>query len=326
MAPAKRAKRTKAMAPSPTKKAKLKNDNTDTEVPVPHNSTSQVPVPHNSTSSTVPVPDDSASSEVPVPDNSIHALVKLIQKSIEKSTSPEQAKELHLELKKLTKVAEDKKFEVMKGSNDLQDGCLVELIESQQGTDEEFSTETTAKFTAGPKRTPFSITITDYWCDWGSGDPGFTVIWKSDLFYAFETSYGDPFRFDEIKQKDINSFLKKAGFGSKPVTRLAADGKVADAKMLKRFAYAEVINEALELLKDEHPWDRYPPDAVKLELGNNSIYPLMGLGRWKRWKENEREWAGAGKLYDYKKQLVLVSGAVLPPREAQQDEDDEESE
>ena len=275
-------KRTKSTAPSPTKKAKINKNDTD-------------------------------------------ALVKLVQEGIENTTSPEEAEELHLELKKLAEAAKDKKFDLKKGSNDFRDGCLVELIESKQGITDDYNipgTETSAKFTAGPKRTPFSIHILYF-----NGFEGeYSIHMKSKLFRAEE---GENDNFDEIKQKDINAFLKKAGFGLKPVTRLTADGKVTDAKMLKRFAYAEVINEALELLGDKHEWDEYPGE--KLELGNDSIYPLMGLGHWKHWKENERELPGGFTSYTPMRQLVLVSGAVLPPRgprgndESDNDQDNDES-
>ena len=69
--------------------------------------------------------------------NDIDALEKLVQEGIEKATSREQAEELHFVLNKLANVAHNKKFELMKGSDDFRDGCLVELIDSNQSQDQD---------------------------------------------------------------------------------------------------------------------------------------------------------------------------------------------
>ena len=207
--------------------------------------------------------------------NDIDALEKLIQEGIEKATSREEAEELHFVLNKLANVANNKKFELMKGSDDFRDGCLVELIDSNQSQDQDLghnmcSRAISAKFTAGPNQTPFSIDISvvDY-----EGEDNITI--SSELFEAQKEESDHELDFGEISNEDVDAFLVNAGFGLKPLTRITADGKDRDVTVLRRFAYAEIMNEAFGLIGEKHGWE--DGCGLGLGIGNEEIYGLMGL-------------------------------------------------
>ena len=105
------------------------------------------------------------------------------------------------------------------------------------------------------------------------GEDNITI--SSELFEAQKEESDHELDFGEITREDVDAFLKKAGFGLKPVTRLTADGKVTDVTILRRFAYAEVINEALELLGEKYGWE--DDCGVELGIGNEHMYSHMGL-------------------------------------------------
>ena len=81
--------------------------------------------------------------------------------------------------------------------------------------------------------------------------------------------------FGEVTRKEIDTFLVNAGFGLKPLTRITADGKDRDVTVLRRFAYAEIMNEAFGLIGEKHGWE--DGCGLGLGIGNEEIYGLMGL-------------------------------------------------
>lgn len=75
-------------------------------------------------------------------------------------------------------------------------------------------------------------------------------------------------------QDEIDEFLTKAGLiGAQ--TRITCERDNINETTRKRFVYAEVINEALELIGEKHGWE--DSCGVELGMGNEEIYGLVGL-------------------------------------------------
>ena len=203
---------------------------------------------------------------------------KLVHDEIEKSTSKERAQEIQTQLEALAEAAKAKVYELVKESGDFRGGCLVELVDSNESQDQDLGWNTcsrsiSAKFTAGPNRTPFSIDIS---VDDIEGQE--TIDIGSELFHVMkEHEDTDKSLEDAASPKDIDDFLVKSGLGLTPRTRITANRTdEKDEAVLKRYAYAEVINEAIVLLGEKYGWE--DSCGVALGMGNEEIYDLMGLG------------------------------------------------
>jgi len=178
-------------------------------------------------------------------------------------------------IKTLTGRIEAKLRSIKEKTQDFSDGCLVELVDSNQRQDQDLyqnmcTRQVEAKFTAGPKAAPFGIlfNVTDY-----EGDE--EVMIDSELFsieMAGDETMKDCFRAPTVE--DIDDFLTQAGLRAAQ-TRLTAGKKDLDDRLRMKFVYAEVIREALDLVGEKHGWQ--DDCGIGLGLGSDDIYELFNL-------------------------------------------------
>eukprot|EP00977_Amphora_coffeiformis_P003198 scaffold597_cov176-Amphora_coffeaeformis.AAC.4 len=180
------------------------------------------------------------------------------------------------QIKTLTAHVEAKLCAIQEATQDFRDGCLVKLVVSNQSQRQNTrrnmcSRHVDAKFTAGPKAAPFSISfsVTDT-----EGEQ--EVMIDSELF-TIEMCSDDTMKesFSAPSDEKINNFLTLAGL-SAVETRVTAGKRTSlDDMTRKKFVYSQVINEALELVGEKHGWD--DDCGVGLGLGNEEIYELFEL-------------------------------------------------
>ena len=195
------------------------------------------------------------------------------------ATSVEQVRALQAQLLQLAQQAEKRLVTLQaQKAPDFTDGCFTKLIDSNQSQDQDIgnnmcSRSITAQFTTGPNAKPFSISLSV--ANW-EGDEEIDI--DSELFDIskdvndeIEDCFGMP------TQEEIDGFLLQAGLGKAPLTRLCPknDNKNNSAEICRRFAYGEIINEALKLVAEKHGWE--DNCGVGLGLGNEHIYSLLGL-------------------------------------------------
>lgn len=168
----------------------------------------------------------------------------------------------------LAKTAEARFVDLRKTSKDFTKGCLVKMTSSNQSQDQDVgynmcSRDVDATFTAGPNAAEFSISFSNENVE---GDETITV--ESDLFILEEGDFG------EVTDVEITEFLKKAGL-FEVKTRNSESEDDADDATRRRWAYADVISEAIELVVEKYGYE--DNCGVFLGMGSEDIYGLLGL-------------------------------------------------
>lgn len=181
----------------------------------------------------------------------------------------ESVRAIQSELNILLARAEARIKDIKIQTNDFTNGCMVKMTESNEHQDQELgynmcSREVTSHFTAGPEKTKFSISFSNKNIE---GDE--TIVVESELFILEEGSFG------EVSDKEIGAFLTKAGlYGA----HTQNNGKDCDAKNdteRRRWAYADVIREAIELV--EAKYGQEDSCGVGLGMVSDDIFGHLGL-------------------------------------------------
>ena len=174
---------------------------------------------------------------------------------------------IQADLEILTDRAKARLCEIKKTSNDFTNGCMVEMTSSNQSQDQDVgrnmaSREVDASFTAGPEAAEFTISFSNE-------DQEDFFSWirvESELFLLEDSDFG------EVSDEEIGKFLTKAGLYSAR-TRNGKDAK--DDAERRRWAYAEVLNEAIELVREKY--GHQCSLGVNLGIDCENIYGFLGL-------------------------------------------------
>lgn len=212
---------------------------------------------------------------------------------IDRANTVQEIAAIRTHLERLLQQAEAQLCSIKEKSQDFRDtGCMVKLVESNESQDQDLgfnmcARQVWAKFTAGPRKAPFHLNIEVK--DW-EGEEEINI--DSNLFDLCKESSDD----DDMKDcfgmptaEEITEFCLAAGMGLCPITQSYQssatrttttddDDNENKAQLLLRrqtFAYAEIVNEAFELLGEKYGWE--DSCGVGLGIGNEEIYELMGL-------------------------------------------------
>ena len=147
-------------------------------------------------------------------------------------------------------------------------GTGVCMVDSNQTQDQDLgynmcSRSVEASFTAGPKAMPFSISFENEDVE---GDQ--TIRIESELFIFEDGECG------EVADDEIEKFLEKAGLQEAQPQR-ATDDDFSDPAERRRWVYADVVYDAIELVIDKHGSE----DSCGVGLGMccEDIYGWLGL-------------------------------------------------
>lgn len=146
-------------------------------------------------------------------------------------------------------------------------GTGVCMVDSNQTQDQDLgynmcSRSVEASFTAGPKSMPFSISFENEDVE---GDQ--TIRIESELFIYEDGACG------EVADDEIEKFLEKAGLQEAQPQR--ATGDFSDPAERRRWVYADVIYDAIELVIDKYGSE--DSCGVDLGMGCEDIYDWLGL-------------------------------------------------
>ena len=206
--------------------------------------------------------------------NNSPSWLDLAVREIDTATKVVDLKKIQTQLAHLSEQVEEKIAQIKEGSGDFSDNCMVKMVDSNHSQDQDLDKnmcgrEVHAEFVAGPRAAPFSIDIDvkDF-----EGDTFIQI--NSDLFDMEKNTEDDEPSFEAPSDQDMDDFLTKAGLYHAR-TRLTTGDSSMDAKLCRRFAYAEVINEAIELIGDKYGYE--DDCGVALGIGNEEIYGHLGL-------------------------------------------------
>jgi hypothetical protein len=172
----------------------------------------------------------------------------------------ESVRAIQTELHILLAGAEARIRDIKCETNDFTNGCMVKMTASNEHQDQDMgynicSREVTAQFTAGPEGAKFSISFSNKNVE---GDQ--TIVVESELFNLEEDS------FSEVSDEEIGMFLTKAGLYGAHTCHNGKDCDAKDDAERRRWAYADVISEAIKLVEEKYGHE----DSCGVELGMSS--------------------------------------------------------